>query len=244
DQAPVIAALSNIEVNAEAGKCAAPVSRSPAATDNCEVASIVSTPASGTFFAVGTTTVSVKATDVHGKFSEASFTVTVVDDQAPVIAALSNIEVNAEAGKCGAAVSYSPTATDNCDVASIVSTPASGTFFAVGTTTVNVKATDVHGKFSESSFTVTVVDDQAPVIAAHSNIEVNAEAGKCGAAVSYSPTATDNCSIASIVSTPASGSLFPVGTTTVNVKATDVNGKFSEASFTVKVVDDQAPVIA
>src|SRR6185503_3619212 len=232
-QAPVIATLSNIKVDADAGKCGAAVSFNPTATDNCELASVVSTPASGSLFAVGTTTVNVVATDVNGKTAEATFTVTVVDDQAPVIGSLSNLTVDAEAGKCGAAVSFDLPATDNCALASVVSTPASGSLFPIGTTTVHVLATDVNGKTAEASFTVTVVDNQAPVMAGATNMTVDNDLGKAGAAVSFAPTASDNCSVASMACTPASGSFFPVGTTTVNVLATDVHGKTAEATFTV-----------
>lgn len=58
-------------------------------------------------------------------------------------------------------------------------------------------------------------------------------------AVSFpAPTATDNCSAPNIVATPASGSVFPVGTTTVNVTATDGAGTQGTCSFTVTVLYD------
>ena len=50
------------------------------------------------------------------------------------------------------------------------------------------------------------------------------------------PTATDNCTAnPTVTTTPASGSVFPVGTTTVNVTALDGAGNQSTASFTVTV---------
>ena len=57
----------------------------------------------------------------------------------------------------GAAVTYTATANDNVDGSVPVScTPASGSMFAIGTTTVNCSATDAHGNSATGSFSVTV----------------------------------------------------------------------------------------
>src|SRR4030095_3657494 len=50
-----------------------------------------------------------------------------------------------------------------------------------------------------------------------------------------SPTTSDNCSVSSVVCSPASGSIFPVGTTTVTCTATDSSGNTATCSFTVNV---------
>jgi hypothetical protein len=50
------------------------------------------------------------------------------------------------------------------------------------------------------------------------------------------PTATDNCSTPTVTTSLASGSTFPVGTTTVNVTATDQALNSSSCSFTVTVL--------
>ena len=49
------------------------------------------------------------------------------------------------------------------------------------------------------------------------------------------PTATDNCPGVTTACIPASGSTFPVGTTTVNCTATDTAGNTATCSFTVTV---------
>jgi hypothetical protein len=52
--------------------------------------------------------------------------------------------------------------------------------------------------------------------------------------VTFTVTATDNCDPSpKVVCTPASGSGFPVGATTVNCRATDFSGNTSTCSFTV-----------
>ena len=100
--------------------------------------------------------------------------------------------------------------------------------------TLTVTATDVGG--GVSSITTTIrYDATPPVIHCPTNRVVSA-CDTNGAIVNFTVTATDNCSgPVSIVCTPASGSLFPVGVTTVNCVATDECGNTNACSFTVTV---------
>ncbi len=169
NEAPAIAGTpANITQTADAGQCGAVVNyTAPTSTDNCAVTSFTSTHDSGDTFVVGTTTVTYTAVDAAGNQTTSSFTVTVTDDEAPAIAGMpTNINISNDAGICGAVATWTdPTATDNCGVASFTGTHASGATFAVGTTTVTYTAVDVNGNQSTASFTVTVTDDEAPVIA-------------------------------------------------------------------------------
>src|SRR5262249_31047842 len=203
------------------------------ATDNCGVDSIASVPSSGSSFPVGATMVTSTATDVNGNTSACSFTVTVVDDQKPVIPCPADITGQAGQGLCTSNVVFNVTATDNCGVDSIASVPYSGSAFPVGATVVTSTATDVNGNTSTCSFTVTVVDDQKPVIHCPADIIVKAAEGLCTSNVVFNITATDNCGMASLVSVPASGSPFPVGTTRVTSTATHVSGKTGNCRDTV-----------
>ena len=122
----------------------------------------------------------------------------------------------------------------------------SGSVFPVGTTTNTYTATDDAGNTSSCSFTVRVNDVQAPTITCPGNITVTSPAGSCTAVVTYAATANDNCPgvTVQVVSGPASGSAFPVGTTTVTLRAVDAAGNVSaNCSFTVTVLDGQLPVI-
>jgi subtilisin-like proprotein convertase family protein len=66
------------------------------------------------------------------------------------------------------------------------------------------------------------------------NIVVNNDPGTCGAVVNYpAPTFSGSCGV--VTSNPPSGSLFPVGTTTVTVKGTRQDGTVTVSSFTVTV---------
>jgi len=55
-------------------------------------------------------------------------------------------------------------------------------------------------------------------------------------AVAYVVNATDNCAGVNVTTSKASGSLFPLGTTTVTATATDASGNSSTCSFTVTVL--------
>jgi hypothetical protein len=88
-----------------------------------------------------------------------------------------------------------------------------------------------------------VRDTTVPVLSAPANMTVEATSA-AGAVVLFAPAATDAVTVTpTIVATPASGSTFPLGTTTVNVSATDAAGNFATAGFTVTVRDRTAPSI-
>ncbi|WP_028523439.1 HYR domain-containing protein, partial [Runella limosa] len=165
----------------------------------------------------------------------------------PTITCPANISVNNDAGKCSAVVTYTaPVGTDNCSGATTqqIAGLASGAAFPVGTTTNTFEVTS-NGQKTTCSFTVTVVDAEPPTITCPANISVNNDAGKCSAVVNYTaPVGTDNCSGATTVQTTglASGSAFPVGTTTNTFEVT-ANGQKTTCSFTVTVVDAEPPTI-
>ncbi|MEO7047889.1 MAG: HYR domain-containing protein, partial [Ferruginibacter sp.] len=236
----VLTCPANVSVNATAGQCGALVNY-PAATSTGTCGTITSTPASGSFFPVGTTTVNV----VSGG-STCSFTVTVKDVEAPVISCPADITKNTDANLCSAVVNFNlPTATDNCTgVTTVTSSPVSGSVFAKGTTPVTVTATDAAGNIATCTFNVIVKDAQAPAIVCPANINTTSTIGACTAVVNFTVNATDNCPGVTVTSSPASGSTFASGTTTVTNTATDASGNTSTCSFTVTVTDGQVPVIS
>jgi hypothetical protein len=157
-----------------------------------------------------------------------------------IITCPANITVNVDPNQCGAVVTYpAPTSTGVCGT--ITTSPASGSFFPTGTTTVTATSSVGGGT---CTFTIRVNDTQPPTITCPANITRSNDAGQCGAVVAFaSPTATDNCSGVTVTSVPASGSLFPLGTTTVTSTATDASGNTATCTFTIRVNDTQAPVI-
>ncbi|MDP1572086.1 MAG: FG-GAP-like repeat-containing protein [Vicinamibacterales bacterium] len=125
----------------------------------------VAAPASNSLFPIGSTTVTVTATDSAGNSSQDTFTVTVEDTTPPVITSISGNLIAEATSAAGAIVTYDPaTATDAVGVVSITYSTESGATFPIGTTTVTVTASDAAGNASSASFTVTVQDTTAPAI--------------------------------------------------------------------------------
>ncbi|APG59411.1 hypothetical protein LPB144_02855 [Christiangramia salexigens] len=251
DQAPEIETITNIIVDSDPGTCGAIVSfNTVGATDNCELDTVEVTEGftSGSEFPIGTTTVTFTVTDIAGNTSTSSFTVTVTDSEDPVLNCPQDMIVTTVTGESYAIVEFQDaTATDNCG-ATVEQTagPASGSQFPIGTTTVTFTATDAAGNTTECSFTVTVNDEDDPTLECPSPINESVDAGECGAVVEFTtPQGFDNSGDVRVEQTagPASGEVFPVGTTTVTFTATDASGNTAECSFTVTVNDDEAPEI-
>ena len=77
-------------------------------------------------------------------------------------------------------------------------------------------------------------------------MSVNTDTGTCEAIVNYSaPTASDGCGNVTVSQTAglASGSAFPVGTTTNSFVVTDDCGNTASCSFDIIVTDNEDPVI-
>ena len=254
---PVIVNLpASFTINALNNNCSNLVGwTKPTATDNCGVASIVSNDLTFeslgySLLSVGVNTITYTATDIHGNTTTASFTITVVDNQAPIITGCpGNITVNAAQGRCDNVVNWNPpTASDNCPGVSLSTNHISGEAFPVGATLVTYTATDHAGLTTTCSFTVTVVDNQLPLIVCPANINQTNDAGKCGAAISIATaTATDNCPGVSVAGVRSDGlpltADFAVGTTTIIWTATDAHSNTASCTQTITVTDDESPVI-
>jgi len=122
----------------------------------------------------------------------------------------------------------------------------SGTQFPVGTTTVTATATDFLNNTANCSFLVTVNDNESPVISScPSSITVPANNAGCTAVVNWNvPVATDNCTVASMISNFNSGAIFPLGSTSVNYTATDNSGNASVCNFVVTVTNPVSVAIS
>ena len=166
----------------------------------------------------------------------------------PSVGVNGNVEGNTTGG---ADVTLNVTASDSSGVSSLTCSnttsgtpvsPTGPTFFALGSSAVSCTATDGNGNAATGGFTVNVVDTTPPTVTVPSDITAS-PTSTSGANVVFTATATDAVDAAPVVtcvsqsgSPLASGSLFPIGTTTVSCTARDASNNVSAAkTFSVTV---------
>lgn len=226
--------------NTDPGQCGAVVTYPPPETSGPCGEPTTCNPDSGSFFLKGTTNVTCSTITL----TTCSFDITVVDNTPPRITCPADMIVPTDPGMGVAVVNYAFAAfSDNCPGATAVCLPPSGTVFPLGVSTVACSANDVAGNTAVCSFTITVSDTEAPLIKCPVPVANVPPSGQTSAVVNYPPpTVSDNLPGATVVCVPASGSSFPLGTTTVNCTAADARGNKASCSFIVTVGGPQAKV--
>ncbi|MEW6208613.1 MAG: HYR domain-containing protein [Acidobacteriota bacterium] len=220
------------DVTAESTGCGAVVTYSdPSSTGDC--GKVVCSPPSGSTFPNGATTVTCGGDGG----SPCSFTVTVTGGDAapPSISCPSDITTaESPAGSGVATVEFTaPQATDDCEIASVICEPPSGSQFEVGTTTVTCAARDESGNTASCSFIVTVTSN-ACMLECPGDISDTADSGQYSTVVNYpDPATSEGCG--AVTCNPPSGSTFPLGITTVSCAATDRSGNKTSCAFKVAV---------
>lgn len=161
---PPVARCADRTVAAD-GTCHAPASIDDGSFDPDAGDTIQCTQAPSGPFDQGATSVTLTCTDSHGATASCSATVTVVDQTAPALTCPADQTLECNNGHGGAVATFTATATDNCDAApAIACVPASGSTFALGTTTDTCSASDAAGNASRCSHAVTVADTAPPVV--------------------------------------------------------------------------------
>ena len=198
----------------------------------------------------GSLTVTWTLTNAFGVSTSCGHSVTVTDVSVPVIVCPSDTSISIDPDTCGAVYTYiAPVGTDNCPgaITALSGGIGSGGFFPVGVTTESYTVTPVSGPDTTCSFNITVMDGTPPVIAGcPTDSIINLPTDSCDLVYSYTaPTATDNCSVPTLVLDAGlpSGTVFPSGTTTVVYVATDAGGITDTCSFDVTLVETTPPVI-
>jgi HYR domain len=216
--------------------------QAPSVVDEDPNAAPVScSPASGSTFPIGTTTVTctVSDTDDTPGSVTATFRVIVGDGDLALSGVPADVTVQATFSG-GAAVGYvMPKAVDeDASVAAVTCDHGSGSTFPLGTTTVTCTTTDTDDTPSTvtATFQVTVIDTDLGMSGVPADITINA-AGPSGTTVRYTaPTGVDEDGGAIAVSCDlASGSIFPIGTTTVTCSVSDSDDTPSTRTATFRV---------
>ncbi|HJW92721.1 MAG TPA: HYR domain-containing protein [Thermoanaerobaculia bacterium] len=175
------------------------------------------------FFPVGTTTVGCSAVDFSNNSAYGEFRITVIETPPPIIQIPPDMTVPATSPD-GAIVKYT--------AKNVTCYPSSGSLFPIGTTEVDCTMGDMGGFFH-----VTVLPfDQHAYLILPDDITVTATV-ESGAPVTFTASASNG---AAVTCAPPSGSLFPIGTTTVNCSAGTLTGSFH---VTVTPFNDNAHLI-
>ncbi|WP_320111174.1 PKD-like domain-containing protein [Draconibacterium orientale] len=202
-------------------------------------------------FNEGTTVVTYRGATLYNNSINCTFTVTVTDDQAPrLISSPGHITVRNLPGECYANVSWTePSAVDNCvpqNQLIYTGNYSSGQQFPVGSTRVEYRISDgVNTAFH--SFTVTVIDAEAPEMIAPPAME-----SECGKPVPDAFTtweqfeqaggsANDNCSVNygsfRYVGQTSSGITCPYTVTRI-YSISDNDGNVSEVKHVIEVTGE------
>ena len=235
--APVITVPSPITLPAT-GASGAVATFTASALDAIDgTVAVTCVPASGSTFPLGTTTVTCTAKDAANNTATGTFTVTVEDKTAPVLSLPANI-VKEAVNAAGATATFTVTATDVFDTSvALTCSATSGANFPITTTTVSCEAVDDAGNKATGAFTILVRDTTAPLVTKPADI-VRQAVNASGIAVTFAtPPATDAVGVTSVTCLPASGSVFPIGQTTVVCSARDAANNVGTTNFTVTVTD-------
>jgi len=208
------------------------------ATDNCAVSTITVTPNTFSCANIGANTVTVTATDASGNATPVTIQVNVVDNLAPVVttvASVPTVQLGANGTASITAAALVSSVVDNCTTnPNVVITPNVFTCADLGQVSVTIFASDAAGNISTTTKVVNVVDATAPVVVSAPQTVTLAA---CNAVFNYNYQVTDNCGYtATMTSGYASGTLFPVGTTTVTWQFADQSGNVTTHTFNVTVL--------
>ncbi|XP_071804899.1 uncharacterized protein [Asterias amurensis] len=247
---PMITCPVNISVSADPMSNSTSVSwPQPTYMDNFRFGSLNVTHENGSVFFLGTEVVVYTAFDTSGNNGSCSFSVTVEDNEAPVVLSCPNGTVsNTDPTLPTANISWiEPEAMDNSGSVTRSSNYSPGYGFPIGRTLVTYVLSDASNNEVECVFNVTVLDMEAPVIMNCSeNINASADPGKPFATLSFDdPDISDNSGNFTIVeSSSTNWAEFPVGFTEVFYRVGDESSNRNECNFTIEVTDDEPPTFA
>jgi hypothetical protein len=184
-------------------------------------------------YPAGTNLVTFTATDTNGVSSSTNITIIVIDAEPPAMACAGDKQI-----EFGANWDFdSPSATENCGSASltIVSTVTNLGCGCSYSASRIWQAMDAVGNIAYCTQTVAVVDTTGPAVTCPASQTLEF-ADEHGAQATFSASAIDTCSVVGLTVSPASGSVFPIGVTTVLATALDACSNNGSCTFTITVL--------
>jgi hypothetical protein len=218
-------------------------------TDACGISTLIVTPNNFNCLNVGTNTVTLTVRDVNNNVKTGTAIVTVLDTIRPnVITQNITAHLDATGNIIVLPSQVNNGSTDACGINnSIMSvSPNSFTCSNIGANTVTLTVTDVNGNAKTGTAIVTIADTVRPVVVTRDiTVQLNATGTASITAAQINNGSTDACGInTSIMSvTPSSFTCANIGTNTVTLTVTDLNGNVKTETATVTVADTVRPVV-
>ena len=139
-----------------------------------------------------------------------------------------------------------PVVSDNCGETTLSVSQQPNTMFSVGSTFVTMFLSDNSGNSTQHSFTVTVIDSEAPILSGiPTDMTLSSDLGQCGSTLQTGNFLLVRTTVASVIClaviSPVSSSRWarPPSVT----PSADSNGNLATGSFLITVIDNEAPVI-
>ncbi len=224
-------------------------------TDNCSIASRKLNVSE--FSCGGDREVTLTVTDASGNESKAVFTVTVVDQLAPIIPAL--VTMNVYLGEDGTvAFDSAPllaAASDNCGLDAIVALGPDNEYIdvngypvscsEVGNTQVPLFVRDNSGNLTGFTLAVTVIDTIKPSFNLDFiELEIDANGNAFLTEAMLMPYALDNCAIAEVAIQTGSYDCSKVGTPQyTEILVYDMSGNYKQQTLEVQIIDIIVPTV-
>jgi hypothetical protein len=193
---------------------------------------------------VGPNPVTLTIFDNNGNQASCDATVTVVDDSPPIIIC-NNLTLQLDAsGSANITTSdIDGGSTDNCGILSSSINITSFGCSNVGVNTVILTVADVNGNVTTCNSSVTIQDILSPnALCQDLTVQLDNSGSASITASEVNNGSNDNCSILATSIDLTSFDCSNVGSNTVNLTVTDVNGNISSCTSNVTVQDNILPV--
>ncbi len=205
----------------------------PHANDACGIAEVAIQKSNWTCDESGGTT-QIIVFDMNGNAIQRTIEVTLEDHVAPAVSANDIVVHIGESGFYDLSLdALDYTATDNCQLESVFLSRSRITCQDQGTVQVTITGLDAVGNIGSSTFNVTVIDDQAPIL------DCSGFTSICAGVYDFAGriTVKDNCSVNLIQTTgPEVGEELTAGEHFVEFMATDPSGNSTTCSTTIEVL--------
>ncbi len=242
--APVAAAQDvTIFLNAEGVATLDAESVDAGSSDNCGIAARSINKQQFSCEDVGEQELFLTVSDFFGNQDQASFTLTVVDEIAPVASFVENAVVYLDAMGIATPQANALIASleDNCAVSTTAFDVEFFNCSDVGLRQIGFTAEDVHGNVTTISTQITVADTVKPVFAISSiELELDSEGMAALDEATLMPFASDACGIAEIAIQKTDWTCEDSGSTT-EIVIFDMNGNATQRSLQVNLIDTEAP---